>query len=59
MENSPQNQPKDKDKATEAKKAIVKTNEYTPEEKKFADGEGTKLDEAIDGDAANPATRGD
>ncbi|RZL40290.1 MAG: hypothetical protein EOP00_26840 [Pedobacter sp.] len=59
MENSPQNQPKDKDKATEAKKAKVKTNEYTPEEKKFADGEGTKLDEAIDGDAANPATRGD
>ncbi len=26
----------------------VKENEYTPGEQKFADGEGTKLDEAID-----------
>lgn len=57
MENSAQNQ--SKDKAAEAADSKVKTNKYTPEEKKFADGEGTKLDDAIDGDAANPATRGD
>lgn len=59
MENSAQNQAKDKDKAAKAADSKVKTNKYTPEEKKFADGEGTKLDDAIYGDASNPATRGD
>lgn len=59
MENSAQNKPKDKDQAAEAADSKVKTNKYTPEEKKFADGEGSKLDDAIDGDATNPATRGD
>jgi len=58
MENQSKNkqeegQPKDK---TDSK---TKTNQYTPEEKKFADGEGTKLDKAIDGDETNPATRGE
>jgi len=38
--------------------AKTKKNTYTPEENKFADGEGTKLDKAIDDDHGNPATRG-
>lgn len=57
MENSAQNQ--HKAKAAEAADSKVKTNKYTPEEKKFADGEGTKLDDAIDGDAAKPASEED
>jgi hypothetical protein len=58
MENLPKKQEQEKDKlATDQPK--VKTNKYTPEEKKFADGEGSKLDDAIDSDGANPATRGD
>lgn len=40
-------------------KAKVKDNKYTPEEKPFADGEGTKLDDAIDSSEASPATRGE
>jgi len=38
--------------------AKTKKNTYTPEENKFADGEGTKLDKAIDDDEGNPASRG-
>ena len=58
MENQPKNKEQEKEKsATDQSK--VKTNEYTPEEKKFADGEGSKLDDAMDSDAANPATRGE
>ena len=38
--------------------AKTKKNTYTPEENKFADGEGTKLDKAIDDDEGNAATRG-
>jgi len=38
--------------------AKTKKNTYTPEENKFADGEGTKLDKAIDNDEGNPASRG-
>ncbi|RZL45664.1 MAG: hypothetical protein EOP00_16985 [Pedobacter sp.] len=59
MENKQQNQSNENlDKQTD-KDAKVKENTYTPEEKEFADGEGTKLDDAIDSDEANPATRGE
>jgi len=39
--------------------AKTKKNTYTAQENQFADGEGTKLDKAIDSDGANPATRGE
>lgn len=60
-ENLMENSKKDnqKEEAANNNTAKTKNNQYTPEEKKFADGEGTKLDKAIDSDAANPATRGD
>jgi hypothetical protein len=59
MENSQKDKQNEKEEAKTANTAKTKNNQYTPEEKKFADGEGTKLDNAIDSDAANPATRGD
>jgi len=47
----------EKERNEDENQAKTKKNTYTPEENKFADGEGTKLDKAID-DEGNPATRG-
>jgi len=58
MENQPKNKQEEGKPQNQAENK-TKTNQYTPEEKKFADGEGTKLDKAIDGDETNPATRGE
>lgn len=59
MENSQKDKQNEQEEAAKVNTAKTKNNQYTAEEKKFADGEGTKLDKAIDSDAANPATRGD
>ena len=54
MKNLAKKQPKGKDQPVKAENAKVKTNQYTPEEKKFADGEGSKLDNVIDIEVAKP-----
>ncbi|TKC10425.1 hypothetical protein FA048_09555 [Pedobacter polaris] len=65
MENSPKDQPGQNEKQSQVNDQLqqnatkAKANKYTPEEKKFTDGEGTPLDKAIDGDLTNPATRGE
>jgi len=59
MENQPKDQNQENQQPNDDVAKKTKTNQYTPEEKKFADGEGTELDKAIDGDETNPATRGE
>lgn len=56
-----QEEQKDDNKKNEVShnEAKTKTNTYTAQENQFADGEGTKLDKAIDSDGTNPATRGE
>ena len=58
MENQPKEQESQEHNLAQDENAKTKTNKYTPEEKPFADGEGTKLDKAIDGDEGNAATKG-
>ena len=57
MENQPKDQENQEQKSTQNEAAKTKTNKYTPEEKPFADGEGTQLDKAIDGDETNSLTK--
>lgn len=59
MENQPKNNEDENQQSKNSSNTKTKTNKYTPEEKEFADGEGTNLDKAIDGDETNPATRGE
>lgn len=49
----------DQEKDLNKNQTQTKKNTYTTEETQFADGEGTKLDQAIDSDESNPATRGE